>query len=361
MVRNGKLVLEDGSVFPGKLIGSGSRIGEVVFTTGMNGYQETMTDPSFCDQIVMLTYPLAGNYGVAKKRNQGDQVAARGMIVSEIFDLPDHWESEESFSSFLGDEGTLILCGVDTRALTLKIRNVGAVVGILVDEEVSVEEALKQITNREELSHPVRRVTCKSAYEIAGEGMTVAVLDFGIKKGILSCLSRIGLNLKVFPASATKEEILAINPSGIFLSNGPGDPQKLDREVALVKELIGTVPMFGICLGHQLLTLASGGNTYKMKFGHRGTNHPVKDLETGKIAVTAQNHGYAVDDEKVPEEWVVTHRSVNDDTIEGLRHKTLPIFSVQYHPEAQAGPQDTEYLFDQFVQMMEKEASKCLK
>lgn len=358
MLQKAKLVLKDGSVFTGKLIGNYIPVGEVVFTTGMSGYQETISDPSFCEQIVILTYPLIGNYGIKKIRNQADKIALKAVIASEVFISPEHWESEGDLYKYLEKDKIPLFVGADTRALTRKIRSFGAMMGAIVSDETPVEEALRKIEVYQSKVHPVHQVTCEKPYQIKNDGHKVAVMDFGVKKAILECMKQLGMDLTIYPASTSAKIILESNPDAIFLSNGPGDPMLLKEEIQTVKELIGKVPIFGICLGHQLLALASGAFTYKMKFGHRGSNHPVKDLRTNQIKITAQNHGYALDESTLPKEWEVTHISLNDETVEGMKHKELPIFSVQYHPEAQAGPLENQYLFKEFLQMIEKEASK---
>lgn len=357
-MKKAKLVLKNGSVFPGILFGDAGAIGEVVFTTGMSGYQESISDPSFCGQMVVFTYPLIGNYGVNHLKNQGEKISLKAVVAGEVCPQPSHWESEESLFEYLAGEKISLLSGVDTRALTRKIRSLGAMSGIIVSEETSVEEALKQLAEEKKEIHPVYQVTCKEKYQIKQEGYRVAVMDFGIKKAILDSMAKIGLDLTVYPAKTKAEEILADHPDAVFLSNGPGDPKELTDEVLEVQKLIGKVPIFGICMGHQLLGLASGASTYKMKFGHRGSNHPVKNLRSGQVKITAQNHGYALDAETLSNEWEVTHVSVNDGTVEGVHHKSLPIFSVQYHPEAYAGPQDNQYLFNEFLEMIERGKSQ---
>ena len=358
MPKDAKLVLKDGSVFEGKLFGSEGTPGEVVFTTGMSGYQEVISDPSFAGQIVVLTYPLIGNYGTRKVRNQGNSIALQAVIASEVFEMPNHWESEGNLVTYLEEQNIPLFTGCDTRALTKKIRSAGAMQGVIVSAEVSDQDAMKKIIEHHVIDHPAHRVTCKKKYEFSTGKYKVAVVDFGIKKAILESLKDFDLALTVYPASTKAEEILQGNPDGIFLSNGPGDPKLLLDEIQMVKELVGKTPIFGICLGHQLLALAAGADTYKMKFGHRGSNQPVKELRTGRIHITSQNHGYVIKENSIPSDWEVTHLSMNDETIEGIRHKTLPVFSVQYHPEAQAGPLDNQYLFNEFVQLMEQGGGK---
>lgn len=353
-MKKAKLILKNGRVFPGHLFGEAGAMGEVVFTTGMSGYQESISDPSFCGQIVVLTYPLIGNYGVNHLRNQGAKVSLRAVIAGEVCNTPSHWESEENLFTYLEKEKVSLLSGIDTRALTREIRSLGAMRGIIVSEETTVEEALKRLDDTSDELHPVYQVTCQETYRISQEGPKVAVMDFGIKRAILDSMKKMGFDLTVYPATTKAEEILAGCPDGVLLSNGPGDPMLLRAEVQEVQKLIGKLPIFGICMGHQLLALASGASTYKMKFGHRGSNHPVKNLKNGQVKITAQNHGYALDAETLSSDWEVTHTSVNDGTVEGMRHKVLPIFSVQYHPEAYAGPLDNQYLFGEFLEMIER-------
>ncbi len=354
----GKLVLQDGTVFRGQLFGGANATteGEVVFNTGMTGYQEILTDPSYCRQIVTLTYPLIGNYGTAKQFNQSRKSFVGGLIVGEVCEKPSSSSMQKTLAEFLIAEKISCLYEVDTRALTRKIRSSGTMKGVIVSEYTS------QGTIDEMMALPIRKnvvemVTTPVSYTLdAPDGAPyVVTVDFGIKKNILDALRKLGCKITVVPAKATAEEILALNPDGIFLSNGPGDPKDVPNAIREVKKLIGQRPIFGICLGHQILALAMGADTYKLKFGHRGSNQPVKNLETGKVAITAQNHGYAIDEKSLAGLPVkVTHISLNDGTVEGFRHTQLPISSVQYHPEAAPGPNDSVHLFDEFIFNMQR-------
>ena len=350
----GKLILEDGSMFYGDLLNNIKATGEVVFNTGMTGYQEILTDPSYCRQIVTLTYPLIGNYGVADIFMQSRKSFVNGFIIGELCDEGSNWHLETSLRVFLSRQGIPCLYNVDTRAITRQIRSAGTMKGIIVAEDTAQSEIdeLFAVPIKKDV---VDEVTTPEAYKMENDGPHVVVMDFGIKKNILKALHKIGCNLTIVPSTTTAEEIMSLQPDGLFLSNGPGDPKDVPEVIANVKKLIDKKPIFGICLGHQLLALALGADTYKLKFGHRGSNQPVKNLLTGKVQISSQNHGFAVDEksfEGLPLE--VTHRSVNDGTVEGMRHKELPIFSVQYHPEASPGPDDNTYLFDQFWTMLTK-------
>lgn len=349
----GKLILEDGSVFQGMLLSATKTVGEVVFNTGMTGYQEVLTDPSYCGQIVTMTYPLIGNYGVANIFEQARQSFVRGFVVSEICHQPSNWQAEDSLVAYLKTRNIPCIYDVDTRAITRRIRAHGAMKGVIVTADTT-ESEVAELLGRPLCPDVVSEVTTKEVYRIPGNKTRIAVMDFGIKRNILNSMSNTGCDITVFPADTPATEILAINPDGIFLSNGPGDPK--DAPVDTVRELIGKKPIFGICLGHQLLALALGADTYKLKFGHRGSNQPVKDLTTGRVYITSQNHGYAIDDGSLANiDVTVTHRAVNDGTIEGMKHNSLPIFSVQYHPEAKPGPDDSSYLFDNFMKMIAEE------
>ncbi len=350
----GKLILEDGSVFPGTLLNDVQSTGEVVFNTGMSGYQEILTDPSYCSQIVTLTYPMIGNYGVADVFNQARKPFVNGFVIGELCINPSNWQIQSQLSDFLTENKIPCIYGVDTRAITRKIRSAGTMKGVIVKETATQPEidTLFKVPIKRDV---VAEVTTPNVYKMENNGPDVVVMDFGIKQNILKGLHKIGCNLTIVPADTTAEEILTMNPDGIFLSNGPGDPKDLKEIIGEVKKLLGRKPMFGICLGHQLLALALGADTYKLKFGHRGSNQPVKNLLTGRVHISSQNHGYAVDEKSLANLPVqVTHRAVNDGTVEGIRHNDLPIFSVQYHPEASPGPDDNTYLFDEFWTMLTK-------
>lgn len=351
---NGKLVLEDGGVFEGTVISEARGVGEVVFNTGMTGYQEVLTDPSYCGQMVTMTYPLIGNYGVTGSFNQAEKAHVRGFIISELCDSPSNWEAEGNLRRFLLDRGIPCIYGIDTRAVTRRIRSAGTMRGVIAPEDAPDEE-IKALLGRPPERATVAEVTTRKVYHMAAAGPRVAVLDYGTKRNILDSLVRVGCDLTVFPADTPAAAILGGDFAGVFLSNGPGDPKDVPEAIAVVKELIGKKPIFGICLGHQLFALAMGADTYKLKFGHRGANHPVKDLATGRVHITSQNHGYAVDEASLAgKELAVTHRAVNDGTVEGMRHTSLPVFSMQYHPEAAPGPDDNTYLFDTYLELLRK-------
>ena len=352
----GKLILEDGSVFTGDLLNDCTATGEVVFNTGMTGYQEILTDPSYCCQIVTLTFPLVGNYGVAEKFMQSRKSFVNGFIIGELCDEGSNWQKENELAQFLNDQKIPCLYNVDTRAVTRTIRSQGCMKGVIVSEDATQEEIDKLMTVPIKLD-VVAAVTTPEKYVMENDGPNVVVMDFGIKQNILNSMHNLGCRLTVVPASTTAEEILAMNPDGIFLSNGPGDPKDVPEVIAEVKKLIGKKPMFGICLGHQLISLALGADTYKLKFGHRGSNQPVKDLRNGRVYISSQNHGYAVKEASLKDlPLEVTHINVNDGTVEGMQHTSLPLFSVQYHPEASPGPDDNMYLFDQFWAMLTGES-----
>lgn len=352
-LKKGKLVFKDGSVFEGTLYGKRNAVGEVVFTTGMSGYQETLTDPSFCGQIVVMTYPLIGNYGCNAMFNQNKKSFFQGFVIGELCDTPSNWRSEETLEQFLEAQDVPALVGVDTRAITRKIRDNGVMQGVIVPAEMPQEE-VEAMLNTPAVHNQVEQVTTKEVYTLGDGKYNIAVLDFGIKQNIINFLLSFDARLTVFPAFTSPEEVLACNPDGVFLSNGPGDPSDLPEIIENIKQLMGKRPIFGICLGHQLMALANGAKTYKMKFGHRGVNQPVKDLRSGRIYISSQNHGYAVDEKSLAGKDIqVSHVSMNDGTVEGLEYTKHPSFSVQYHPEACPGPGGHDYLFKHFVDLME--------
>lgn len=352
----GYLVLEDGSIWEGVAFGAvGESYGEVVFNTGMTGYQEILTDPSYCGQILTMTYPLIGNYGINKEDFESRRSYMRGFIVKEYCASPSNWRAEESLDAYLHANRIIGLAGIDTRALTRKLRNNGAMKGLITtipQDEASLKAKLAKCPP---IFGPdlVKAVTCPEPYQIPGKGSKVVVMDFGAKTNILRSLSSFGFDLTVVPSETSAEEIMKLNPDGLMLSNGPGDPTDVPEAIKTVQTLMGKVPIFGICLGHQIIGLSLGGETYKLKFGHRGSNHPVQDLRTGRVYITSQNHGFTLDPKSVAHLPIdITHKNLNDDTVEGLKHRELPVFSVQYHPEAAPGPEDNFYLFQEFDEMI---------
>lgn len=345
-----KLILQDGTIFEGKAFGYlKDSVGEVVFNTSMTGYGEVLTDPSYYGQIVTMTYPLIGNYGINLEDVESTGVHVKGFIVREKSDDPNNFRCEMDLDTYLKQNKVIGLEGIDTRALTKILRNNGTMRGIITLEKASLEE-VKSKLDKFSNTESVRTVTRREIEHIKGTGKKVAVMDFGVKQNILRSFAARGCDITVFPAQTKPQEVLDINPDLIFLSNGPGDPEDLSDVIENIKELVGKKPIVGICLGHQLLALALGGQTDKLKFGHRGGNHPVKDLEEGRVFITSQNHGYYVS--QVPENMEVTHINLNDNTVEGMRHKELSIYSVQYHPEACPGPKDNDYIFDKFLELV---------
>ena len=353
------LVLEDGTVFYGNTFaGDGEISGEVVFNTSMTGYQEVLTDPSYKGQIVTMTYPLIGNYGVNDKDIESSRIQVEGFVVREYEPVPSNWRSQQTLADYLNKQGVIGIEGVDTRALTRHIRLAGAMRGVISTKDLDPDSLVEKAKASRGLvgRDLVKEVTCHKPYQWPQEKrarFNVVVLDCGMKFNIARSLAQRGCTVTVVPAHAGAEEIRAMNPDGILLSNGPGDPEPITYAVDNIKRLIPDYPIFGICLGHQLLGLAFGGKTYKLKFGHRGANHPVKNLLTGNVEITAQNHGFCVDIESIKDpEIEITHINLNDQTLEGMRHRTLPVLSVQYHPEASPGPHDAGYLFDEFIALM---------
>src|SRR5699024_2879552 len=331
-----QLILENGTVFVGEAFGSDIvKDGEVVFTTGMVGYQETLSDPSFCGQIVTFTYPLIGNYGVNRDDFESIKPAIHGLIVREVCEAPSNFRSNRTLDELLKEKDIPGLSGIDTRKLTKMIREHGTLKGRMCNIDANVEEVVAELEKKTFFTDHVKRVSTERPYPSPGRGYRIVLVDFGMKHGILRELNKRDCDVIVVPYHTTSEEILQMNPDGIMLSNGPGDPKDVPEAIEMIKEVLGKVPLFGICLGHQLFALANGANTERLKFGHRGANHPVKHLATGRVDITSQNHGYTVEMESLEKtDLEVTHVSLNDGTIEGLRHKVLPAFTVQYHPEA---------------------------
>jgi carbamoyl-phosphate synthase small subunit len=345
------LYLEDGSVYEGKQFGAeGDTIGEVVFNTGMTGYQEVLTDPSYYGQIVMMTYPLIGNYGVNWEDPESMQPQVKGFVVRELCELPSNWHSEDSLESYMKKHGIVGIQDIDTRKLTRSIRDHGTLRGIISKNELT--DGMKSDMLGYTVEDPVGKVTCEEKFEIPGRGRKVAVFDFGLKASILSSLRKRNCHLVVYPSTTLAKEIMKDEVDGIMLTNGPGDPKDNPEVIAQIKILMGYKPIFGICLGHQLLALANGADTEKLKYGHRGANHPVKDLEKDRVFITSQNHGYTIIEDSLKDNMKVSHRNWNDMTIEGIRYADDDIFTVQFHPEASPGPQDTAYLFDEFMDML---------
>lgn len=367
--RIAKLALEDGSVFTGRAFGaSGTSEGEVVFNTSMTGYQEILTDPSYKGQIVTMTYPLIGNYGINREDVESRSPHVAGFVIKELSPVASNWRSSMTLDQYLKENKIIGIEGIDTRALVRKIRITGAMRGILSTEILDDAQLVQRARSAAQMlgADWVKAVKPERGYDWnedqgpwslgaveRGDGLHVVALDCGAKHNILRHLSERGVKVTVLPPETSAEEILRRNPDGLFVSNGPGDPAALDYAVEPLVGAIGKVPIFGICLGHQLLGRALGAETYKLKFGHRGGNQPVKNLDTGRVEITSQNHGFAVEQKSLEQKGgIVTHINLNDGTVEGFRHKTLPVFSVQYHPEASPGPHDAAYLFDAFIEMM---------
>jgi carbamoyl-phosphate synthase small subunit len=366
-----KLALEDGAVYTGRAFGAaGERFGEVVFNTSMTGYQEVLTDPSYKGQVVTMTYPLIGNYGINAEDAESQRPQVEGFIVRELSRSPSNFRSESSLDDYLQKHGIIGLEGIDTRALVRRIRVRGAMTGVLsttdLDEASLVHKArtapgivgrdlVKEVLPNQPFQWAEGFISKFASELLPSRPVThhVVAIDYGMKWNILRCLVQVGCKVTVVPGTATAEEVLSHNPDGIFLSNGPGDPEALGYAIEAIHGFANKKPIFGICLGHQLLGLALGGKSFKLKFGHRGANQPVLNYQTQRVEITTQNHGFAIDTASLPSDLEPTHVNLNDQTLEGMRHKKWPIFSVQYHPEASAGPHDSSYLFEQFQQMME--------
>lgn len=368
-----KLVLEDGTRYDCFSFGAeGETTGEIVFNTSMMGYQEIITDPSYFGQMIVMTYPLMGNYGVNTDDLESAGPMVKAFIVKEACDYPSNWRQSGTLGQLFKSKNIMGIEGLDTRAITRHIRNFGAMRAIISTIDKNEDSLLEKVKQSPSMTgaNLVDAVTCKARYLWSEANLPdwqfrenikreskyrIAVYDFGVKRNILRKFIERGCTLEVFPAQTKADEILAANPDGVFLSNGPGDPEAVEYVIPEIKKIIGKKPIFGICLGQQLLGIALGGKTYKLKFGHRGANHPVKNLETGVIEITSQNHGFTVDPKTLNENEVeLTHWNLYDNTLEGFRHKTLPVFSVQYHPEASPGPHDSDYLFNKFMESIEK-------
>ena len=366
------LVLADGKIYKGEHFGSEGEVeAEIVFNTSMSGYQEIITDPSYCGQMVVMTYPLIGNYGVNPEDFESDRPHLSGFIIKELSKVQSNWRSRGSLEEFLKETNVFGIQGIDTRALTRQIRDKGAQQAILSTDTSDPQRLIEKVRKSPGLigRDLVKEVTCKNAYdwnesewtiqsgktklkEVKDRPYNVLVYDFGVKRNILRKLTRAGCKVRVVPANTPADEVLSIRPDGIFLSNGPGDPAAVPYAINNVKTILGKVPVFGICLGHQILSLALKGKTYKLRFGHHGGNQPVLDVKSGKIEITSQNHGFAVEQNSFDSDVDITFLNLNDDTVEGIQHKSWPVFSVQYHPEASPGPHDSEHLFYKFVNLM---------
>ena len=364
-----KLALEDGTVFTGRAFGApGEKVGEVVFNTSMTGYQEVLTDPSYKGQIVTMTYPLIGNYGTTAEDEESGAVQVDGFVVRELTRLPSNFRSHRDLDTYLKASNVTGIEGIDTRALVRRLRVRGAMNGVLSTTDlddaslVAKARAFPGMEGRDLVSEvvPDRPFEWKQGFGKFAEHVLparpadrhVVAVDYGMKWNILRCLTQVGCKVTVVPGTSTAEQILSHNPDGVFLSNGPGDPAAVGYAIDAVRGVIGNKPVFGICLGNQLLGLAFGAKTFKLKFGHRGANQPVLNKATGQVEITTQNHGFAVDPATLPKDVEPTHINLNDNTLEGMRHKSLPVFSVQYHPEAAAGPHDSSYLFEEFRKLM---------
>jgi carbamoyl-phosphate synthase small subunit len=359
MAKTAILVLADGSVYEGYAFGAETdTTGEAVFNTSMAGYQEMLTDPSYAGQILIPTYPLIGNYGTNNEDDESRRIQVRGFVVREECDLPSHYLNNQTVHEYLAAGGIPGIWGVDTRAITRRLRSAGVMMGMITSSKTPAQalEAIKSAPDYGSIDF-VKDVTAEKQYEWKDGEKTVyhvVALDCGLKYNILRLLVQHGCRCTVVPCTTSADDILNLKPDGILLSPGPGDPARLDYIVENVKKLMDKQPIMGICLGNQLIARAYGGRCFKLKFGHRGGNHPVRELATGRIHITAQNHGYAVDPDSIDSELEVTHLNLNDGTVEGVRHRELPVFAVQYHSEASPGPLDNVYLFSQFVEMMEK-------
>lgn len=356
------LYMEDGTVYVGKAFGKpGTSVGELIFNTSITGYQEILTDPSYAGQIINMTYPLIGNYGVSSQENESRGVYAKGLIVKSISENPSNYKCESNIDDMLKKMGIVGIYGVDTRSITRKIRDSGAMKCVITSESLTIGEMQEFLNGADFCNELVKKVSIRQPYKIPGKGFKVAVIDFGIKANILRNLRQRGCDITVFPYDTSFSDIMCIKPEGLLLSNGPGDPKVLTSTIKTVRKLLSELPTFGICLGHQIIALAVGGDTYKLKYGHRGGNHGIYDIDRDRAYITSQNHGYAVKAESIEAKGMqVTHINLNDNTVEGMKHTNLPVYSVQFHPEGAPGPSDTEYLFDEFITLMGSETKKVI-
>ena len=349
-----RLILEDGTIFEGEAFGSELDVtGELVFSTGMTGYQESITDQSYNGQILTFTYPLVGNYGVNRDDYESINPTCKGVVVSEWARRASNWRNQLTLDEFLKAKNIPGISGIDTRALTKIIRKHGTMKATIANVGDSIEHLTDQLRATVLPTNNIEQVSTKTAYPAPGIGRSVVLVDFGLKHSILRELSKRECNVTVVPFDTTAEEILALSPDGVMLSNGPGNPDDVPEALEMIRSIQGKIPIFGICMGHQLYAKANGAKTYKMKFGHRGFNHAVREIVTGRVDFTSQNHGYAVSREDLPDCLMITHEEINDKSVEGVRHKYLPGFSVQFHPDAAPGPHDASYLFDEFMDLMD--------
>ncbi|HBH12055.1 MAG: Carbamoyl-phosphate synthase small chain [Clostridiales bacterium 38_11] len=348
----GRLILENGMIFDGECFGYlKDSIGEVVFNTGMTGYQEILTDPSYYGQIVVMTYPLIGNYGINYEDTQSKNVKVRGFVVRETCHSPSNWRNEISFDAYLKEEKIIGIKGLDTRHLTKVISKEGALRGIITTDNLTYNDATRLLQTNPTLN-AVKSVTTRNIEKIEGNGKHMAIIDLGIKSNIIKSFKDRDFRITIMPAFSTFSEIMAIEPDCVFLSNGPGDPKELASVIDTAKRIIGKIPITGICLGHQIIALACGADTEKMKYGHRGSNHPVKNLKSQRVTITSQNHGYVVIQNTLPDDVEITHVNMNDFTIEGIKNESKKLMSVQFHPEASPGPGESHYIFDEFMTLM---------
>ncbi|HEP2451480.1 carbamoyl phosphate synthase small subunit [Streptococcus pyogenes] len=348
------LILEDGTIFEGEAFGADIDVtGEIVFNTGMTGYQESITDQSYNGQILTFTYPLIGNYGINRDDYESISPTCKGVVVSEVSRLASNWRKQMTLDAFLKIKGIPGISGIDTRALTKIIRQHGTMKATMADDGDSIQHLKDQLRATVLPTNTIEQVSTKTAYPAPGIGKNIVLVDFGLKHSILREFSKRQCNITVVPFNITAEEVLQLNPDGLMLSNGPGNPEDLPEALDMIRGVQGKIPIFGICMGHQLFSLANGAKTCKMTFGHRGFNHAVREIATGRIDFTSQNHGYAVERSSLPDTLMVTHEDINDKTVEGVKHRDFPAFSVQFHPDAAPGPHDASYLFDEFLEMID--------